>query len=186
MQPAPNILRPCVGQKALPALGAGMSRNPIALKTRSSVVLRCRKCKVTTSLAADTVMQSAHTALSTWFWGAYLVTTQTPGQSALQFQRQLGLSRYETVFQILHKLRAGMVRPECGGIGGAHPVEVDECLVGGNGRGAKGAGCITWLPWSGRWKLAPGKTPNSAPRNTGRRMRAECRSRNSFRPAGYA
>ena len=52
------------------------------------------------------------TPLSVWFWGAYLVTTQTPGQSALQFQRQLGLKRYETAFQMLHKLRAGLVRPE--------------------------------------------------------------------------
>jgi hypothetical protein len=83
-------------------------------------------------------MQSTHTPLSTWFWGAYLVTTQTPGQSALQFQRQLGLSRYETAFQILHKLRAGMVRPERDSIGGEHPVEVDECFVGGRTRGEGG------------------------------------------------
>jgi transposase-like protein len=81
-------------------------------------------------------MQSTHTALSTWFWGAYLVTTQTPGQSALQFQRQLGLSRYETAFQILHKLRAGMVRPEREGVGKPYPVEVDECFVGGRSRQA--------------------------------------------------
>lgn len=80
-------------------------------------------------------MQSTHTPLSIWFWGAYLATTQTPGQSALQFQRQLGLSRYETAFQILHKLRAGMVRPERDGIGGEYPVEIDECLVGGRTRG---------------------------------------------------
>jgi hypothetical protein len=80
-------------------------------------------------------MQSTHTPLSTWFWGAYLATTQTPGQSALQFQRQLGLTRYETAFQILHKLRAGMVRPERDGIGGEHPVEVDECYIGGRTRG---------------------------------------------------
>lgn len=59
------------------------------------------------------------------------MTTQTPGQSALQFQRQLGLSRYETAFQILHKLRAGMVRPERDSIGGEYPVEVDECFIGG-------------------------------------------------------
>jgi transposase-like protein len=80
-------------------------------------------------------MQSTHTPLQTWFWGAYLVTTQTPGQSALQFQRQLRLTRYETAFQILHKLRAGMVRPERDCIGGEHAVEVDECLVGGRTRG---------------------------------------------------
>jgi transposase-like protein len=84
---------------------------------------------------ADTVMKDSHTPLSIWFWGAYLVATQTPGQSALQFQRQLGLSRYETAFQMLHKLRAGMVRPERDTIGSQHPVEVDETLVGGRTKG---------------------------------------------------
>ncbi len=72
--------------------------------------------------------------LSTWFWAAYLVTTHTPGMSAVQFQRQLGL-RYETAFQILHKLRAGMVRPEHDAIGAQYPVEVDETLVGGRTKG---------------------------------------------------
>jgi ISXO2-like transposase domain/Transposase zinc-ribbon domain len=108
---------------------------PYRFPTRSSVVLRCRKCKANTSLTSGTVMQSSHTALSTWFWAAYLVTTQTPGQSALQFQRQLGLPRYETAFQILHKLRSSMVRPERDAIGSEHPVEVDECLIGGRTRG---------------------------------------------------
>ena len=63
------------------------------------------------------------------------MTTQIPGQSAVQFQRQLALSRYETAFQILHKLRAGMVSPERDAIGSEHPVEVDECMVGGETRG---------------------------------------------------
>ena len=108
---------------------------PYRFRTRSSVVLRCRACKVNTSLTSGTVMQKTHTPLSTWFWGAYLATTQTPGQSALQFQRQLALSRYETAFQILHKLRAGMVRPERTLIGGEYPVEVDECFIGGKAKG---------------------------------------------------
>ena len=108
---------------------------PYRFPTRSSTVLRCRACKANTSLTAGTVMQATHTPLSTWFWAAYLATTQTPGQSALQFQRQLGLSRYETAFQILHKLRSGMVRPDRESIGGEHPVEVDECFVGGRTRG---------------------------------------------------
>jgi transposase-like protein len=112
---------------------------PYRFGTRNSTVLRCRICKKNTSLTAGTVMQSSHTPLSTWFWAAYLVTTQTPGQSALQFQRQLGLSRYETAWAILHKLRAGMTRPDRDTIGGEYPVEVDECLVGGKTRG-KGRG----------------------------------------------
>ena len=84
---------------------------------------------------AGTVMQDSHTPMSTWFWGAYLLTSLTPGMSAVQFQRQLGLTRYETAFQILHKLRAGMVRPGRDRIGGALPVEVDETYVGGKTRG---------------------------------------------------
>lgn len=81
-------------------------------------------------------MHGTRTPLLVWFWGAYLATTYTPGLSAVQFQRQLGIKRYETAFQILHKLRAAMVRPGRGKIGtdGWH-VEVDETYVGGRTRG---------------------------------------------------
>ncbi len=116
-------------------LKCGEVGEPYRFPKRSSVVLRCRGCQANVSLTAGTVMQASHMPLSMWFWGAYLVTTQTPGQSALQFQRQLGISRYETAFQMLHKLRAGMVRPERDAIGGQYPVEVDETLVGGRTRG---------------------------------------------------
>ena len=93
-------------------------------------VLRCRKCRRDTGLTVGTVMARLHTPLSVWFWSAYLVSSQTPGVSAVQLRRQLGLSRYETAFQILHKLRAGMVRPDQDRIGGrpGEHVEVDETL----------------------------------------------------------
>lgn len=52
--------------------------------------------------------------------------------SALQFQRQLGISGYETAFVLLHKLRAAMVQPDRDKIGGEHIVEVDEAEVGGD------------------------------------------------------
>ena len=104
-------------------------------------VLRCRKCRRDTGLTAGTVMERSHTSLGVWFWAAYLVASQTPGMSATQFQRQVGLSRYETAFQILHKLRAGMVRPDQDRIGSeaCDHVEVDETWVGGRTRG-KGRG----------------------------------------------
>ena len=82
-------------------------------------------------------MECSHTPLSTWFWAAYLIASQTPGMSAVQFQRQLGLTRYETAFGILHTLRTGMVRPDQdrpGARAGEH-VEVDETYVGGWTRG---------------------------------------------------
>ena len=100
-------------------------------------VLCCRACRRETRLTAGTVMERTHTPLSVWFWAAYLVASQTPGISAVQLQRQLGLSRYETAFQILHKLRAGMVRPDQGQIGGKpdEHVEADETWIGGRTRG---------------------------------------------------
>ena len=118
----------------------GVAGEPYRISTRPGV-LRCRKCRLETYLTAGTVMESTHTPLSIWFWAAYLVTSQTPGMSAVQFQRQLGLPRYETAFQILHKLRAGMVRPDQDRIGGnpGEHVEADETWVGGRTRG-KGRG----------------------------------------------
>ena len=98
-------------------------------------ILRCRACRKETRLMAGTVMQDSHMPMQTWFWGAYLLTSLTPGMSAVQFQRQLGIATYETAFQMLHKLRAGMVREGRDRIGGKYPVEVDETYVGGKTRG---------------------------------------------------
>jgi transposase-like protein len=74
-------------------------------------------------------MHKTRTPLTLWFWAAYLVATHTPGISALQLQRQLGIGRYETAWLILHKLRRAMVAPERGRLHGE--IEVDETLVGG-------------------------------------------------------
>jgi transposase-like protein len=112
----------------------GWQCEPYRFENRPGV-LRCSNCQRDTSLTADTVMERTHTPLSVWFWGAYLVTSLTPGMSATQFQRQLGLKRYETAFQILHKLRAGMIRPDRDRIGGDWPVEMDEVWIGGRTRG---------------------------------------------------
>jgi len=82
---------------------------PYRFAKRTSVVLRCRACHVNTSLTARPSCNRV-ACLYRVVLGCLSVTTQTPGQSALQFQRQLGLKRYETAFQMLHKLRAGLVR----------------------------------------------------------------------------
>src|SRR6202790_5254000 len=120
----------------------GETSDPYRFANRPQV-LRCRKCQRDNALTAGTVMERTRTPLSIWFWAAYLVSSHTPGISAVQFQRQLGLNRYETAFQILHKLRAGMVRPDRDPIGGnvarGDHVEVDECYIGGETRG-KGKG----------------------------------------------
>lgn len=113
----------------------GHREEPLRFPTRATVVLRCRACRKNASLTAGTVMHMSKMPATTWFWAAYLVSTQTPGISAVQFQRQLGIKRYETAFTMLHKLREGMVRPERDPIGAKYQVEIDECYIGGTTRG---------------------------------------------------
>ena len=141
----------------------GDTRPPYRIASRP-IILRCRAHQHETSLTAGTVMHRTKIPISTWFWGAWLVTAHTPGMSALQFQKLLGMTRYETAFQMLHKLRAAMVRPEQDAIGGEWPVEVDETFVGGatqgEGRGRHHktlvAGAVEVRPR----KDAPGPDPN--------------------------
>ena len=115
-------------------------------------------------MTAGTVMHRSKQPLTLWFYAAYLVSTLTPGVSALQFQKQFGIKRYETAFQMLHKLRAALVAPERERLRGL--VEVDDGYVGGKepghpGRGTESKATIIvavevrwWLDTSGR--KAPG------------------------------
>jgi transposase-like protein len=102
----------------------------------------CAECGHASYLTAGTLMHRSHMPLMTWFHGAFLVGALTPGISAVQFQRQMGLTRYETAFQILHKLRHGMVNPERGKLKGT--VEVDETYVGGLREGSRGGRTIDY------------------------------------------
>ena len=96
--------------------------------------LKCRSCHHAESVTADTVMHRSKTSIHVWFWAAYLVSTQTPGISALELQKKLGIKRYESAFQLLHKLRAAMVRPSRDKIGAEWPLELDIIFVGGETR----------------------------------------------------
>ena len=89
---------------------------------------QCKTCAHQTSVTAGTVLHRTHTSLREWFWAAYLITTHTPGMSALQLQRQLGMGRYETAWAMLQKLRRAMLRPQREPLRGK--VEVDETYLG--------------------------------------------------------
>lgn len=104
----------------------------IAIRPR---VLKCRSCHHEASVTAGTVMSRSKTSILVWFWAAYLISTQTPGISAMELQKKLGIARYETAFQILHKLRGAMVRPNRDKIATEWPLELDIILVGGRTRG---------------------------------------------------
>ena len=96
---------------------------------------QCSGCAVQSSVTAGTVMHATRTPLRTWFWAAYLVATHDPGISAKQLQRQLGLSRYETAWLILQKLRRAMIALERGLLTGE--VEIDEFFLGRHEDGLK-------------------------------------------------
>ena len=107
-----------------------------ALELPTRLLWRCRACGRDTSVTAGTVLHRTRTPLTQWFWAAYLVTTHTPGLSALQLQRQLGIRRYETAWAMLQKLRRAMVRPDREKL--RDKVEVDETYLGGPEAGLRG------------------------------------------------
>lgn len=128
--------------------------------------IECAKCGEWTYLTAGTVMEKSKTSLCKWFTAAYLMTTQTPGMSAVQFQKQVGIPSYEAAFNIMHKLRAAMVVPDRDKLEGV--VEVDESYIGGHriggksGRGAEGKALVVGAvevvqgkkgPYAGRIRL---------------------------------
>lgn len=98
--------------------------------------LFCADCKRQTSVTAGTIFDRTKQPLELWFKAAWLIVSEKHGISALGLQRQLGLSRYETAWQMLRRLRRAMVRPRRELLTGE--VEVDETLVGGPTPGRRG------------------------------------------------
>lgn len=107
----------------------------VATALSKRLLWQCSAGRYQVSVTAGTVLHRMRTPLQLCFWAAYLVTTATPGISALQQQRQLGLKRYETSWTTLHKLRRAMPNPESQPLTGE--VEVDECSVGGHEAGLR-------------------------------------------------
>lgn len=99
---------------------------------------RCVRCHFETSVTAGTIFQDTRKPLRLWFRAIWHITTQKYGTNALGLQRVLGLSRYETTWTWLHKLRCAMVRPGRERLSGR--VQVDEAYIGGKKPGKRGRG----------------------------------------------
>ncbi len=123
----------------------------------------CSTCGHQVSTTAGTIMHRTRTPLVVWFWAAYLMVTDKRGLSALGLQRALGISRYETAWMILHKLRratvdfsrtklVGRVEVDEGWVGGADP---DTVADGGRAGGR-------------RWSSWPLRSATAIPRASGR------------------
>lgn len=103
----------------------------------------CTQCHRQTSPLAGTLLHRSHLPIHTWCWAAYLMATHTPGISAVQLQRQLGISKIDSAWFLLHRLRQGMVRRDREPLAGM--VEADETYIGGPSKGYKGRGVIAAL-----------------------------------------
>lgn len=98
----------------------------------------CRKCNDQISVTARTLFQDTRKPIQLWFHAMWYITSQKNGVSVLGLQRVLGLSRYQTVWFWLQKLRHAMVRPGRDKLCGT--VEVDETFLGGPKPGKRGRG----------------------------------------------
>ena len=85
---------------------------------------KCKDCRRQVSVTAGTVMHRSRQPLTRWFLAAWLVANSSSGISARQLQARLGLTRYETAWEMLRRLREAMAVPDRDRLNGT--VEVDE------------------------------------------------------------
>ena len=65
----------------------------------------CKQCGHRTGLRAGTVMHSSKLPLLKWFTAIHLLTSTKKSFSAAELQRQLGIACYQSVWEMLHKIR---------------------------------------------------------------------------------
>ena len=69
---------------------------------------QCKSCRKSLSLKCGTIMENSNLPYKTWLWGIYFSTLTKKGFSALEMQRLLGHSRYESIWLMMHKIRVMM------------------------------------------------------------------------------
>ena len=89
--------------------------------------LLCKDCGHQSTVTAGTIFDKTRTPLRVWLAGAWYVTNQKSGVSALGLQRVLGLGGYQTAWTMLHRFRRAMVRSDRQQLNGL--VEVDETYL---------------------------------------------------------
>ena len=98
--------------------------------------IMCTGCGARTSVTAGTIVDRTRTPLTVWFAACWHFATGKDGISALSLKRTLEIGSYQTVWAILHRLRAVLVRPDRARLNGK--VEVDETYIGGAEPGLSG------------------------------------------------
>ncbi len=71
-------------------------------------MFQCKGCGFRTSIKSGTVMENSNLSLRKWLMAITFISATKQGFSALELQRQMGISRYQTVLDLYHKIRVIM------------------------------------------------------------------------------
>ncbi len=74
----------------------------------SKHMFQCKGCAFRTSIKSGTVMENSNLSLRKWLMAITFISATKQGFSALELQRQMGFSRYQTVLDLYHKIRVIM------------------------------------------------------------------------------
>lgn len=100
------------------------------IKTRMSY--KCAACRKQIYPLAGTIFEKTTSSLTDWFHVLFLLSVSKNGVSALEIQRQIGVS-YKTAHRMAKMVRIMMNEQGKLGFSGK-PVEVDEAFIGGRGK----------------------------------------------------
>jgi transposase-like protein/ribosomal protein L37AE/L43A len=102
-------------------------------------VYQCKKCHKQHSVIVGSIFENTKLPLNIWFLAMYLVSQHTTGMSATTLQKLTGVRKYDTAWNMLHKIRKVMGNRDAKytleGI-----IEFDDAYFGGNAPGKRGAG----------------------------------------------
>jgi len=103
------------------------------IKTRMS--FKCATCRRHIYPLQGTIFEKSTTPLTDWFHALYLLSVSKNGVSALEIQRQVGVS-YKTAHRMAKMIRILMHESGKLGLLGT-PIEVDEAFIGGRRKQSK-------------------------------------------------
>jgi len=95
-------------------------------------VFDCNECMNAFSPFKDTIFEKSRTDLRKWFYAIHLFLNGKKGVSALQLQREIGVT-YKTAWRMLHQIRTAMSNTSQQEFYNT-VIEMDETYVGGKPR----------------------------------------------------